>query len=129
MTTGKYLDYYLETIAKPSVRPSTYQRYRQLADQHIIPKLGRIRLSQLTPAHVQGMPNDRLATGLSPRSVQQIQAVLRAALNHALKWELVARNSAALVTPPRVSRKEISPFSPEEARDFLAAVKGDRLDD
>jgi integrase len=128
MTTEKYLDYYLETIAKPSVRPSTYQRYRQIADQHIIPKLGRIRLSQLTPAHVQGMLSDRLATGLSPRSVQQFHAVLRAALNQALRWELVARNSAALVTPPRVAHKEISPLSPEEARDFLAAVKGDRLE-
>jgi integrase len=128
MTTGKYLDYYLETIAKPSVRPSTYQRYRQIADQHIIPKLGRIRLSQLTPAHVQGLLSDRLATGLSPRTVQQIQAVLRAALNHALKWELVARNSATLVTPPRIARKEISPFTPEEARDFLIAIRGDRLE-
>lgn len=65
---------------------------------------------------------------LSPASVAYGRTVLRAALNQALRWGLVARNVAALVDPPRVTRKEVEPFTLDEARAFLAAVKGDRLE-
>src|SRR5207247_9792282 len=49
-------------------------------------------------------------------------------LNQAQRWGLVARNSAALVNGPRVERYEIRPFTPEEARTFLANVRGHRLE-
>lgn len=64
---------------------------------------------------------------LSPRTVQYIYAVLRRALGQALKWNLVARNVATLVDPPRVRRPEVQPLSPEEARQLLTKVEGDRL--
>jgi hypothetical protein len=32
--------------------------------------------------------NQKLAAGLSPRSVQMIQGTLRTALNRAMKWDL-----------------------------------------
>jgi integrase len=50
------------------------------------------------------------------------------ALNEAVRWGLIARNAAALVDGPRVERFPIKPFTPEEARRLLEAVKGDRLE-
>ena len=47
--------------------------------------------------------------------------------SHGLKWGLVARNAASLVDGPRVPHSEIQPFTPEEARSFLEAVKQERL--
>ena len=38
------------------------------------------------------------------------------------------RNAAALVDGPRVPKFEIQPFTMDEARKFLAAAKGDRLE-
>lgn len=70
--------------------------------------------------------NAKLEAGLSPRTVQYLRAVLRRALCQALKWDLVARNVATLVDPPRSVRYEVSPLTPTQA--FLAAVKGDRLE-
>jgi integrase len=54
--------------------------------------------------------------------------VLRRALNDALRWGLVARNVATLVTPPRGQRYEVRPLDPVQARRFLDAVRGDRLE-
>ena len=65
---------------------------------------------------------------LSPRTVQHIHATLRAALEQARKWELVGRNVATLVEAPRVVRHQIQPYTPEQARAFLDAMKGDRLE-
>jgi integrase len=41
---------------------------------------------------------------------------------------MLPRNVAALVTPPRINRKEIRTLSPEESRRFLAAIESDRLE-
>src|SRR5207247_10358484 len=52
---------------------------------------------------------------------------LRVALNVAVKADLVARNVASLVDPPKVTRPELRVFAPEEARAFIEALKGERL--
>lgn len=65
--------------------------------------------------------NAKLATGLSPRRVQYIHAVLRRALVTAERWGLVSRNVAKLVDPPRVPKHEITPLTPEQARKLIEA--------
>src|SRR5687767_119940 len=121
---GKYLQMWLEEAVKPTVRPKTYVSYEQLVRLHILPTLGRIQLHQLTPQHVQSLLNQKRTAGLSPRTVQYLHTLLRSSLNRALKWGLVQRNVAALVDRPRNVKREIRPLNPEQARAFLAAVKG-----
>ena len=65
---------------------------------------------------------------ISTRTVGYLHAVLRRALRQALKWGLVARNVATLVDALRVEHKALRPFTPEEAKKFLEAVRGDRLE-
>ena len=65
---------------KPSVRPRTYRSYGQIVGLHPKPALGRHHLAKLAPEHVQRMMNDKLADGLSPRTVQHVRAVLKQAL-------------------------------------------------
>jgi integrase len=40
----------------------------------------------------------------------------------------VTKNAAALVDPPRGERPEVRPLTPDQARRFLAAARGDRLE-
>jgi integrase len=127
-TVGRFLDRWLNESAKPTLRPRTYTSYAQLIRLHLAPELGRISLAKLSPQEVQELLNRKLAAGLSPRTVQYLHAVLRRALNQAVKWGLVPRNVATLVDPPRVQRADVRPFTPEEARAFLGAVQGDRLE-
>jgi integrase len=63
--------------------------------------------------------------GLSPTTVLQLHRILHHA---AMRWNLVARNVAELVTPPRKASHDFLTFTPEQARRFLDAVKGDRLE-
>lgn len=128
LTTGQFLTRWLEESAKPTIRPKTYASYAQLIRLHLAPELGRIPLAKLGPQQIQEFLNRKLASGLSPRSVQYLHAVLRAALNRALKWGLVVRNAATLVDAPRIRRPDIAAMTPEQARSLLAAVHGDRLE-
>jgi len=126
-TVGQYLEKWLES-ARPSLRPRTWLRYEQLVRLHAVPHIGKVALARLSPDHLQRLYANRLEAGQSPASVVQLHAVLRRALNQATRWGLVARNVARLVTPPRIKRQEMATLSPEQARAFLGAARGDRLE-
>lgn len=128
LTVDRFLDTWLTEVVTPSVRPSTRRSYEMHVRLHISPAIGRCPLVRLTPADVQRLLAHELATGSSPRSVNHVRAVLRSALTCALRWGLVNRNVAALVEPARVSSDPPRPISPDAAREFLAAVRGDRLE-
>lgn len=127
-TVGTYLDRWLLDVAKPGLRASTYKSYESYVRLHLKPTLGHHRLARLGPQHVQAMLNEKLAAGLAPRTVQYIRSILRRSLGQALKWGLVARNVATLVDPPKGRRAEVRPLTPEQARQFLTVVQGDRLE-
>jgi len=122
-----FLDQWLIESVRPRVRPLTYASYTLNVRKHLDPDLGHIRLDQLRPDHLQKLMNSKLLDGLSPKTVRYIRQVLSNALNQAIRWNLISRNIATLVSPPRVQRFETSPFNEGEARQFLRSVSGHRL--
>jgi Phage integrase, N-terminal SAM-like domain len=52
-TMEQFLDYWLEEVHKPTIRISSYIRYRGILDNQILPALGHIRLQRLTVQHVE----------------------------------------------------------------------------
>src|SRR5215216_1471394 len=127
-TLGQFLDRWLTDCVKPSVRPSTYVSYEQQVRVHLSPNLGQIQLSKLNPQHIQAYMNKRLSTGLSPRTVRYHRLILQMALGQALKWSLLPRNVATLIDPPRVEKYEVQPITREQAKAFLLAIEGDRME-
>src|SRR5215472_2949640 len=45
----QFLAYWLEDVQRPSVRLRTYQRYEMQLRRHILPAIGNMQLSKLTP--------------------------------------------------------------------------------
>lgn len=128
ITVEDFLDQWLTEVVKPNVRPWTYKGYEVHVRLHLKPTIGKVQLDKLTPLHVQQLLNSKIARGLSPKTVRYIRGTLRTALNQAVHWGLISRNAASLVASPRVEHYEIQPLTPVEARTFLAAIKGDRLE-
>lgn len=121
------MDRYLSEVAAVKVRPSTLDRYRQEVRLYIGPALGAVRLDQLTAAQVSRFYRDQLQR-LSPGSVRRLHALLRRSLTVAVRWQVIAWNPVSAVDPPSVETSEVHPFSVDEARRFVAAVSGDRLE-
>jgi len=124
---GPFLRRWLDEVARPTLRASTYSSYDDILRLHLVPGLGRIPIAKLAPDEVQSFLNAKLASGLSPRRVRYLHAVLRRALVTAERWGLVTRNVAKLVDPPRVPRYEIRPLTPEQARRLIETASDDRL--
>ena len=126
LTVGAYLAHWLEESARPKLKATTYRSYEELIRLHIAPVLGRHKLAKLQPDQVQQFLNAKRASGLSARRVQFMHGVLRAALNRAVKWQLVSRNVATLVDLPSGPRREIQPLDAQAATALLIAARGNR---
>ena len=146
-TVGQFLQNWLGSI-KSDIAPSTFVSYENTVRLHLMPFIGARRLSDLGAVHVQSL-KDELIQGivksgpgvalpiagspapepqhLSSSTVRYCLKILRMALDHACKLDLVPRNVALLVDFPKVEHAEIEPFSPEQAMKFIEATKGHRL--
>jgi integrase len=127
LTIAKYLEYWLTAI-EPTIRPNTHKRYREYVRVHAVPEIGRIKLVQLTPLHLQGLYAKRLAAGSSPATVHHLHRALHRALAMAERWEMVNRNVARLVSPPRVPKYKIRPLAADEVRRLFEAATGTRFE-
>lgn len=130
-TVQEYLDYWLEHVVRAELRPKTVQGYEGVIRRYLVPGLGKKRLGKLTARDVRTFitgvrqqcqcckngtdtargnpqccavkPKACCETRLSARMVQSIHAVLRNALQSAVREEIIPRNVASLVkvAPPR----------------------------
>jgi integrase len=124
-TVAAYLEQWLANIAKPSVRPRTFEGY-ELNVRRLRPHIGRIRINDLTPAAIQAAYGALLRHGLAPVSVRHAHAVLHSALKQAVQWGLIPRNPADAVSRPRPIRKEIKTLSFSEVQRLFEITKPDR---
>ena len=123
----QFLTRWLQTGASSRLRPHTVESYNSLLHTHILPVIGGIGLNRLTPQHVESLLSARRDEGASQYTLKNIRALLRAALNQAVRWGMVQRNAAALVELREPQRRQLVPWSATEAKAFLACVESHRL--
>lgn len=127
-TVEDWMNEWLKTVKSgDGTSPSTLVRYEQVVRVHIIPLIGRIKLTALTPRDVQFMVS-HLRKVAAPASVIKIHGVLRNALADAERMDLVHRNVAKAVRSASLSRTERRALTPAEAGKLLSQLKGDRLE-
>jgi integrase len=105
------------------VRVRTYERYESVCRVHIIPYIGKKKLTGLTEMDVQSLYRERLDAGCSTRTVQYVHVTLHKALKQAVRWRLVSRNVAEAAIPPKVQKNEIGVLSPTRRRPSSRASK------
>ena len=127
---GEYVERWLLTSAKGSVRESTYESYRKQVERYVVPAVGRVKLKRLSAMQIQGMYRAMLDRSLYPRTVQYTHAVLHRALGQAVRWGLIPRNVSEDVDRPRLRREEIRPLNRSQARLLLETAResGDRFE-
>ncbi len=127
-TVGAFLERWLEDVVKPNKTHRTYTTHRQQVRSHIVPAIGRVKLDALRKAHIDRLYADLLRSGLAPSTVRRIHAVLHAALEEAVRGDLIPRNPATHANKPKVRQQEIEPLDAAQARAFLDAARGDRFE-
>jgi len=105
-TVGEWAQLWYENYAKPSVRASTAAYYKNYIDQHIVPRIGDIKLAALTTLQIQKFYNETKAHGrvqryenmndlsLSNKTIRGLHTMLRQCLEQAVTERLIPYNHA-----------------------------------
>ena len=125
ITVGQYLNNWLTGI-KGTVRQRTWERYEQFVRVHLVPAFGGIKLGNLSRAHLKTLYASK--TDLSPTTIRHLHAAIHKALDEAVADNLIARNVATNIKLPKKRKKEIQPLTPDQAKAFLEAARGDRYE-
>jgi integrase len=106
--------------------PTTRQRYRDSV-RHVCSIIGRVKISDLRPAHVERVRDRLLADGLAPQTVSDVLRVLSQALSRAEARGLVGKNPAdpQLVHRPAGTPASFAVIDRALGSRLLAAVVGE----
>ena len=129
MKLKEWITEWLTTFVKPTAKTRTYQRYSEIVNKQIIPKLGEYNLAVLTPTVLQRYINELLERGnkktgggLSTSSVATIVCVLQNCLRTAFNLGYAATYTADKLKRPKAEVREVSCFSSPEQKKIEQAV-------
>lgn len=103
---SEWLPYWLEHYVEPRRKLSTYDKYEVQVRLYLVPLLGTRRLESLSVADVRRFIT-RVQNAHTAATAKEAHRVLRTALTAAVREELITRNVASLVEPPRVKQREM----------------------
>jgi len=126
-TVAKAIDHLLDHLASQGKSDRTMKTYRGLANAYIVPKIGHIKLRELTADQVEKWLGS-CAEDLTTITVGMLHMLLKHAIRRAARRDKVGRNVALLVDTPqgkRPARKSKS-FTLEETTKLLQTAQDPR---
>ncbi len=125
-TVERYLRYWVQEVAARRLRATTVAGYETVVRVHLVPAFGSKALTLLSPQDVRRLLDRKRQDGLSVRMVQYIHAVLRNALQNAVREELLSRNVAKLVQVETPDYEVGRGLTIPDAQRLLQTVQGTR---
>ena len=123
ITYKQWSEKWLETYVKPTLKPLTADSYSAALKTHLLPRLGTLRVQELSVSHVQGVIAAMTKDGKSPKTIKNTLAVLSKSLDAARKAGMITVNPVGLAEIPKAKKTEIHPLEDAEIPAFLAAAK------
>ena len=123
MTTTELMAEWLTEHKKERMKPRTYSRYRGIIEQHIVPTLGDIQISEMNRRRISDFLKVHRTNGnlrsdlpLSPTSANLILSVLNAAFSYACDMELLAVNPCARIRRVATPSSRVEAYTREKQR-------------
>ncbi|TPM11532.1 site-specific integrase [Mesorhizobium sp. B2-3-11] len=134
-TVAEYCRHWIKTIAPAKASAKTLERYGEIVEQHIIPRLGTTALQKLDGSkidefyqHLRTAGRRDGKGGLAPQTVQHIHRLLSQIMSSAVKARKLRQSPmAAVQTTPKVRREEIQVLDDAELQALLRHLKGRSL--
>ena len=118
LTLGSYLEEFL-VLEENALAYVTWKGYCSLAENHLIPRLGRHRLNKLTPMHITTTWNKMMSDGVGVSTIQHCQSFLSHAINQAIGRSLMVQNPCNFATIPKLPHREITIIDENDVALFL----------
>lgn len=144
-TVNDLLNEYINLYGKNNWALSTYNSNIRLLDNYVRPKLGDMKLEDLSTRVIEKYYMQMQKTKAVPKvqfgrvieedeeslvsnsTIREIHKILRNCFNQALKWELMEKNPCLLATVPKVNRQKREIWTAETLFHALEICTDERL--
>ena len=127
--TVKHLMELWLSLRSTEIKASTYQRYFALIERHVSPRLGNIRINNLTAEVVSGFIKDLLKGGrldgrggLSAKMVSDIVSILRSAIRLAGKKYSVRDTALFDIKGPAIKQPRVETLRNSECEVLVQSI-------
>jgi integrase len=134
LTIAEAGDYWIKTAEGNGLERTTVVDYKRMLKLHIAPRIGRIKLSQLSAPMVRDFEDQLRAAGTSPAMVRKIRTALSMLLADSQERGLVNRNVARELRRSRERKADrrqkgklkigVDIPTPDEIRGIIAKLQG-----
>lgn len=121
-TVAQWMTWWMENELLGSVKVSSYQTYLNQMNRHLLPRLGKLELTALTPGIVQSFLAELLGSGLAESTVRGVYRLLASGMRAALDEGLIRRNPCRRIHVQHSEEQEQRVLSREEQRQIELAL-------
>lgn len=126
IAVGEFLESWLHTTVQNSKAAGTLASYQAAVKNHIKPFLGKTLLTELTALNVREWVAAMRDADVGARTMENAVAVLSSAMTSAIELGMILTNPCSR-SRPMSRRKDVQPFSIDEAKAILEETANDRL--
>lgn len=123
MSVRSFMNYWYREYCMVNLSPTTYESYRRNLDKHILNELGDVKLDSLSPIHLQEFYNKCLKKTLSKTTVKYMHRIIHSALKQATRWQLLSKNVADSVTPPKPDKYKAHVLTKKDICILISYIK------
>ncbi|MBS5986573.1 site-specific integrase [Clostridium sp.] len=123
---GEFIEQWFNDHKSKTLSINTLTNYRSRIYTHIIPSLGRYKLTEIDNIIIQNFYNSLIEEGLKPSSVKKIIEILNNCFKYAIKMRLIVINPTDIEKLP-LDKPKIEYWNKEQLDFFLNSIKNTSL--
>jgi len=127
-TFAEYSTHYIETYAKGTCKPNTWKGYEAIIRYHLLGHWKHRRMDDIRRPDVKQLLLAKQRSGLSPKSVENIKALISGIFTQAVEEEVLQVNPALRLgrfIQKQDRKRHVKPLTREQASNLLATAKVD----
>lgn len=132
LTFEDFAKKWMTEYAEVQLAPKTVARYKDLL-KRINPGIGYLKLKDISPLHLITFYNElreivtNRGTTLSEKTIKHYYGLVSSILNAAVKWELLVSNPNDKVPKPKVKKKEVACYSPDDVQKLIQCLNNEPI--
>ncbi len=127
MTLAEFAREWWRLYGEPNLARSTLEGYAILWDRHVLPRIGGVRLRDLTPQVLERFRGEMSAAGVGPAAQRKTLVIVQGILQRAAEWGYIAGNPAKVVRKPAQRRtRAVRPLAPSAVERLRAHLLAER---
>lgn len=116
LTVENWLTYWLNDIKTIKCEETTLYGYKNIINNHLIPKLGHHKLQELNTSIINKYFKGKLEEGLSKNTIRKHYDILKDTLKHAVNEDKILKNPLDKIEPIKTQKNEMNFYSVEQLK-------------